>query len=147
MFRRRTADKGWTDSLPGREDIGPAQRYMHIPEIDRWRSLGQDMPPAPERGAVMQRVRQLVEGLDGALDEGTGAALDRLIEAWVAAWLAGVDLAYVDGCSVIDVHYGQASQWLVETETLLEHETAKLARLSGTRDAAHARLAGTTREA
>lgn len=110
---------------------------------ESWRSLGHDIPPVPEREAVMQRVRQLVEGLEGAIDEGTGAALDRLIETWVAAWLASVDTAYVDACSVVDEHYGQASQVLVETEAVFEHETDKLARLRRTRDDAYARLAGT----
>ncbi len=106
-------------------------------------SLGQDMPPLPERDAVMQRVRQLVERLEGAIDEGTGAALDRLIETWVAAWVASVDTTYLDACSVVGDQYGQASQVLVEAEAVLEHETAKLARLRRIRDDAYARLAGT----
>lgn len=148
MFERRRKDKAsWTDSMSGRDGTDPNHRYMRIPEIDRWRSVGQDMPPAPERGAVLQRVRQIVEGLEGAIDEGTGTALDRLIETWVAAWLASVDTTYLDACSVVDVHHGQASQWLVETEATLEHETSKLGRLRRVRDDAHARLAGTTTEA
>lgn len=142
MFqRRRTPNARSTDSTPGRDGTDATRRIRTIPEP--WRSLGQDMPPLPERGAVMQRVRQLVEGLEGAIDEGTGAALDRLIETWVAAWLASVDTEYVDACSVIDDHYGQASQVLVETQAALEHQTDKLARLSRIRDDAYARLAGT----
>ena len=88
LFHRRRAAAGrrrytWEDALGDYAGVTDA-RYMGFSEIDRWRAVPFDMPPPPERGAVLQRVGELVEGLEGALDEGTASALDRYIEAWVA---------------------------------------------------------------
>ena len=96
LFHRKRAVGGhqrytWEDALGDYAGVSDA-RYMSFSEIDRWRAVPFDMPPPPERGAVMQRVRQLVEGLDGALDEGTASALDRYIEAQAAAPGLGIKL-------------------------------------------------------
>jgi hypothetical protein len=106
------------DSRPG------PSRYLHIPEIDRWRAAPYDMPPAPERGTVLQRVRQLTESLEEGIDEGTGASLDRLIESWTGSWIAIVEAEYTDHCGVLQVLRGQALEWLTEST-----RTARQARM------------------
>jgi hypothetical protein len=130
LFRRRRAAAGrrrytWEDTLGDYAGVSDA-RYMSFSEIDRWRAVPFDMPPAPERGAVMQRVRQLVEGLDGALDEGTASALDRYIESWIGRWIATVETEYADHCGVIDLFRCQAAEWMRETTVKLEHAHAEL---------------------
>ncbi len=148
LLRRRqsnpvkTASPTWQDNRPTWGADDRADRYMHIPEIDRWRAVPFDMPPDPERGTVLQRVRQITESLDGAIDEGTGAALDRLIESWVAAWIATVETDYADHCAVINVHRGQASQWLTESTRISQHENEELERIRAAYLACRARLAG-----
>lgn len=132
-FPRRRKNRGgggdsptWQDTVPSR-DSGPSQgRYVHIPQIDRWRAVPFVMLPAPERGAVMEQVQQLTQSLDGAIDEGTGASLDLLIESWTGAWIATVESEYVDHCAVISIHRGQARQWLTEADVNVEHEREKL---------------------
>ena len=65
--RRRNAGKNaiptWQDNRPDWSNGDRAARYMHIPEIDRWRAVPFDMPPDPERGTVLQRVRHRLERL------------------------------------------------------------------------------------
>ncbi len=143
---RRTTDKNasptWQDNRPDWSDGDPAARYMHIPEIDRWRAVPFDMPPDPERGTVLQRVRQITESLEGAIDEGTGAALDRLIESWVAKWIATVESDYTDHCAVINVHRGQAAQWLTEATHTAQYEDEEHERIRADYLACRARLAG-----
>jgi len=143
--RRKTPpqDVLWQDTMSGREDTPSARRFIEIPEIDRWRAIGQDVPPPPDRGAVLQRVRQLAEELADSIDESNRAALDRLVESWVARWIATVDTAYVDACSAVSVHYGAAAQLVVSTEAELETATDQLERAKRIRDAAYDRLAGT----
>jgi hypothetical protein len=144
--RRRTAGQNasptWQDNRPAWHDGDRAARYIHIPEIDRWRAVPFDMPPDPERGTVLQRVRQITESLDGAIDEGTGAALDRIIESWVAEWVATVEAGYADHCAVIGVHRGQAGQWLTESTHIARHEAEELERVRAAYLASRARLAG-----
>jgi hypothetical protein len=140
--RDKNTNPTWQDNRPAWGADTRADRYMHIPEIDRWRALPFDMPPHPERGTVLQRVRQITESLDGAIDEGTGAALDRLIESWVAAWIATVETDYTDHCAVINVHRGQASQWLTESTRIAQHENEELQRIRAAYLACRARLAG-----
>jgi hypothetical protein len=148
LLRRRRSNPGnnasptWQDNRPAWGADDRADRYMSIPEIDRWRAVPFDMPPDPERGTVRQRVRQIVESLDGAIDEGTGAALDRLIESWVASWIATVETEYTDHCAVINVHRGQASQWLTESTRTAHHENEELDRIRAAYLACRARLAG-----
>jgi len=146
LRRRRNAGKNtsptWQDNRPDWSNGDPAARYMHIPEIDRWRPVPFDMPPDPERGTVLQRVRQITESLDGAIDEGTGAALDPIIEAWVATWIATVEADYTDHCGVINVHRGQAAQWLTEAIHTARGENEELERIRDAYLASRARLAG-----
>jgi hypothetical protein len=146
MRRRRNAGKNanptWQDNRPDWGNSDRGGRYMHIPEIDRWRAVPFDMPPAPEQGAVLQRVRQITESLEGAIDEGTGAALDRLIESWVASWIATVETDYTDHCAVISVHRGQAAQWLTESIHIAQHENEELARIRNAYLTCRSRLAG-----
>jgi hypothetical protein len=146
FLRRRKAASAtpptWEDNRPTWGAGASAGRYLEIPEIDRWRAVPFDMPPDPERGTVMQRVRQLVESLDGAIDEGTGSALDLLIESWVAAWIHTVETSYADHCAVIDVHAGQAAEWLVESEHNARDEAEELDRARAAYLACRARLSG-----
>lgn len=144
--RKNRKDRAGSPSL---RDARPAQRrrrnsdrYMEFKEIDRWRALPFSMPPSPEREMVLQQVRQIVESLDGAIDEGTGAALDHLIGSWVASWITTVETEYADHCAVISVHRAQASEWLVEGEALADHERAELARIRSDYLASRARLGG-----
>ena len=125
--------------LPRRRN---AARYVHIPEIDRWRAAPFDMPPSPDRALVLERVRQHIQSLDGAIDEGTGSALDRLIEAWVASWIATVETEYTDHCAVIHVHRGQAAQWLTESTHTARHESEQFERVRAAYLACRDRLAG-----
>lgn len=147
LLRRRrsitgkNANRTWQDRRAWGSDDHVGQ-YMHIPEIDRWRAVPFDMLPAPERGAVLERVRQLTESLEGAIDEGTGATLDRLIESWVASWIAAVEAEYVDHCAVISVHRGQAAQWLTESTLTARHENEELDRIRVAYLACRSRLAG-----
>jgi hypothetical protein len=146
---RRTASKNarstWQDNRPDWSANIRARRYVHIPEIDRWRAVPFDMPPPPERGTVRQRVRQITESLEGAIDEGTGAALDRLINSWVVSWIATVEAEYTDHCGVIDVHRGQAAQWLAESTYTARHENDELKRIREAYLACRARLSGEPR--
>jgi len=144
LFRRRRAATGrrrytWEDTLGDYAGVSDA-RYMSFSEIDRWRAVPFDMPPSPERGAVMQQVRQLVEGLDGALDEGTASALDRYIEAWVGRWIATVETEYADHCGVINLFRCQAAEWMRETTVKLEHARAQLDQIRGDYQAAAEQL-------
>jgi hypothetical protein len=148
-FLRRRKNKGglgggptWQDNMPSR-DGGPGQsRYLHIPEIDRWRAVPFDMPPAPERRAVMERVYQLTQSLHGAIDEGTGGSLDRLIGSWAGSWIATVESEYVDHCAVINVHRGQAQQWLTEANITAKHQTEQLEHIRLDYFASRTRLTG-----
>ncbi len=144
--RRRNAAKNtsptWEDNRPDWGADSNAARYVHIPEIDRWRAVPFDMPPSPDRASVLERVRQHIRSLEGAIDEGTGSALDRLIEAWVASWIATVEADYTDHCAVINVHRGQAAQWLTESTHTARHENEELERVRAAYLACRARLAG-----
>jgi hypothetical protein len=141
--RRRAAGApgkyNWEDVLGDYAGVTDA-RYMSFSEIDRWRAVPFDMPPPPERGVVMQRVRQLVEGLDGALDEGTASVLDRYIEAWVGRWIATVETEYADHCGVIELFRCQAAEWMRETTIKLEHARAELDQVRNDYQAVAARL-------
>jgi hypothetical protein len=132
----------WQDNLPAQGMGDRADRYMRIPEIDRWRAVPHDMPPSPDRDAVMQRVRREVTALAGSIDEGTGGALDPMIEAWVAGWIAIVETDHVDHCGVIQIHRNQAAQWLAESTILARDEREELDRARAAYLACRSRLAG-----
>jgi hypothetical protein len=133
LRRRRRAwaeqqEFGWEDALGDFRGVS-GSRYTRFSEIDRWRPVRFDMPPPPDRGAVHQRVSQLIEGLAGAIDEGSGRALDPHIESWVAGWIAGVETEYADHCGLIQMFRGQAEQWAREITVELGQAQAKLRRL------------------
>lgn len=138
LLRRRRRNTG---SRPIWDADSGGGLYMHSAEIDQWRAVPFDMPPAPERSMVLQRVRQITESLEGAIDEGTGAALDPLIESWVAAWVATVEADYTDHCAVINVRRAQATQWLAESSIAASHEEEELGRLHAAYLACRSRLA------
>ncbi len=147
LLRRRRSNPGkasrtWRNNRPSWGTDDPTGRYMRTPEIERWGAVPFDMPPDPERNAIHQRVRQITESLEGAIDEGTGAALDRLIESWVAAWIATVEADYTDHCTVINVRHAQATQWLAESRIAAEHELEELVRVRAAYLACRSRLAG-----
>jgi hypothetical protein len=112
-------------------------------EIGRWQAVPSSMLPAPERGAVLQRVRQLTESLDGTIAEGAGTPLDLLIESWVGCWIATVEADYADHFAAISVRRGQARQWLTESTRIAVHETEALGRISAAYSTC---LSGLTRE-
>lgn len=144
LFRRR---KG-KNASPARQDstFSPPWRepgrYLDIREIDNWRSVEFQVPPPPDRDAVLRRVEQYVSSLRGAIDEGTGAALDPIIQSWAASWLATVETEYTDHRAVIHIHRGQALQWLTDSTVLARHEREKLNRIRADYLASHARLGG-----
>jgi hypothetical protein len=129
-FRRRRAAAGrerytWEDILGDYSDVSNA-RYMSFSEVDRWRAVPFDMPPSPARDEVMQHVRRLVAGLDGALDEGTAGALDLYLEALIGRWIATVENEHADHCRMIDLFRCQAAEWTRETAVKLEHAHVRL---------------------
>ncbi|MGK3207303.1 hypothetical protein [Amycolatopsis sp. MEPSY49] len=119
---------------------------MQLTEIDRWRAVPFDMPPAPERGSCRQRVRQLVEQLGDAVDEGTGAALDLVIESWVAAWIESVRSEYLDHQTVLALHLGQATQYRRELELQAGHASDELDRLNEAFEQCRSELTGHRRD-
>jgi hypothetical protein len=144
--RKNRAGRGgsptWQDNMPSR-NTGPSQnRYVHIPEIDRWRAVPFAMTPPPERPVVMEEVRKHTLSLEGAIDEGAGASLDRLIESWAGSWIATVESEYVDHCAVISVHRGQAQQWLTEATVTARHERDELDQIRADYLASRRRLTG-----
>lgn len=149
FFRRRHryrtargSSPTWQDTVPTRNSGQGQSRYLHIPEIDRWRAVPFAMTPVPERPAVMEQVQQLMGSLDGAVDEGSGRALDNLIESWAGSWIASVDSEYVDHCAVISVHRGQARQWLTEAHVTVEHQREELEQFRADFQASRQRLTG-----
>jgi hypothetical protein len=111
-------------------------------ESDRWHAVSVDMPQAPDRSAVMQRVRELTDSLEGTIDEGTSASLDLMIESWGGAWIAAVESEYVDHCAVISAHSGQAQQQLIHANADAVHEIEKLDQLRRDYLASRQRLTG-----
>jgi hypothetical protein len=143
LFRRKgkNASPTWQDSTfsPSWREPG---RYLDIREIDNWRSAEFQVPPPPDREAVLRRVEQYVGSLRGAIDEGSGAALDPIIEAWVASWLATVETEYADHRAVVHLHRSQALQWLTDSTVLARHEREKLNLLRADYLASRTRLGG-----
>ena len=129
-----------TTSPPHRRGPG---RYLEIHTIDSRRARPFEVPPPPNREAVLRQVDQYVDSLGRrAVDEGTGAALDPIIGSWVTGWEATVETEYHDHCAVIHIHRGQAMQWLTDTTVLARHEREKLARIRADYLASRARLGG-----
>ena len=144
LFRRR---KG-KNTGPTREDSGswprrPPGRYLEIQEIDNWRPLPYPVPPPPDRLAVLRAVEQYVESIRSGVDEGTGSALDPVIKSWLAGGIATVDTDYADHTAVIEIHHGQAVQWLTDSKVIAQHERTKLEQIRADHLASRARLGGT----
>lgn len=85
------------------------------------------MTPPHDADQARQRVRQLVEALqpDG-VDEGTGAALDPLIQSWTAGWLAGIDSEHTDHTAEIDVQFGAAKEQLARARSIHDNDLYRL---------------------
>jgi len=85
------------------------------------------MAPPHDAETARQRVRQLVEALrpDG-IDEGTGAALDPLIQSWTAGWLAGIDAEHTDHTAAIDLRIGSAKEQVARAQSTHEHDLYRL---------------------
>lgn len=90
-------------------------------------SLPYAMSPPVSADDARQRVKQLVDGLlpDG-VDEGTGAALDRLITSWVAGWLAGIDAQHADRTAAIDQLIGAARERVADARAEHDHLAFRL---------------------
>ncbi len=95
-----------------------------------------------------QRVQQLVEELlpDG-VDEGTGAALDRLIASWAAGWLAGIDAEHADHTGAIDRLIGSAREQVADARAAHEHQALRLEIARQEHIDARQRLGGTPPQA
>lgn len=85
------------------------------------------MTPPHDADQARQQVRQLVEALrpDG-VDEGTGAALDPLIQSWTAGWLAGIDAEHTEHTAAIDVQIGSAKEQLARAKSAHDHDLYRL---------------------
>lgn len=85
------------------------------------------MTPPASADEARQRVQQLVEGLlpDG-VDEGTGAALDKLITSWAAGWLAGIDTQHADRTAEIDGLIAAAKEQVTDARAEHEHQALRL---------------------
>jgi hypothetical protein len=114
---------------------------VQLTELDGRRAVQFDMPGPPDRGAARQRVRQMAEALEGAIDEGTGTALDREIESWVAGWINVVITEHADHRGTLKTHLSQAEQWREELVLRAEQAQEKLALLREVYEASRARLA------
>jgi hypothetical protein len=137
-----TTEPTWQDAMPGRKTKRSSNgRYVQLTEIDRSRAAAFNMPGGPERGAVRQRVRQKVESLQGAIDEGTGTALDREIESWVATWINVVLAEHADHRAILKSHLSQAEQWRDELVLRAKQAQDELVRLREAYAAACVRLA------
>ena len=143
--RRRVVVAGSSASQgksPGWDSGRGDGRYVSIPGIDVQRAVPFGMTPPPERDTVLRTVDQLTKDLEGAIDEGTGASLDRLIESWTGSWIATVESEYVDHCAEISVHRGQARQWMTEASVIAEQEREKRDEIRSDLRASRHRLTG-----
>jgi hypothetical protein len=91
---------------------------------------------------VAARVSELTRSLDEALDEGTGGSLDPIIKSWTVRWIATVQSQYVEHCSDIGVHLGQAKQWLTESAITVQHEREILEHIQADYASSRHRLTG-----
>lgn len=144
LLRRRKGKK----ASPARQDnaswpsFHQPSRYLEIREIDNWRSLPFQVPPPPDREAVLRAVGRYIESLHGGIDEGSGAVLDPVIKSWLVGWIATVETEYADHTAVIHIHHGQAVQWLTDSKVLAQREREKLEHIRADYLASRARLGG-----
>lgn len=111
---------------PRRNTTAQQRGVADIDEVPRG-PLPYAMSPPASAGEARQRVQQLVEGLlpDG-VDEGTGAALDKLITSWAAGWLAGIDAQHADRTAAIDRLIGAAKEQLADARAVHDHQALRL---------------------
>lgn len=144
LFPRRKSK----NASPTREDsaswpsLHEPGRYLEIREIDNWRSLPFQVPPPPDREAVLRAVERYVDSLRGGIDEGSGASMDPVIKSWLTGWIATVETEYADHTAVIHIHHGQAVQWLTDSKVLAHREREKLEHIRADYLASRARLGG-----
>lgn len=103
-----------------------------------------EMTPPASADEARQRVQELVEGLlpDG-VDEGTGAALDKLITSWAAGWLAGIDTQHADRTASIDSLIVAANEHVTDARAAHEHDAHRLEIARQEQFDARERLGGT----
>jgi hypothetical protein len=103
--------------------VGPQGEQTSVPYM----RASYPMTPPHDADQARQRVRELVEALrpDG-VDEGTGAALDPLIQSWTAGWLAGIDAEHTDHTGMIDVQIGSAKEQLARAQSAHDHDLYRL---------------------
>jgi hypothetical protein len=108
--------------IPAWDDAAPSSEQLATGPFD--------MLPRPERDEVEHRVGRLVGSLEGALDEGTGASLDILIESWVGRWVSAIESDYLRHVREIRDHRAQARQMLTQSVVNAEQEREKLDQIS-----------------
>jgi hypothetical protein len=96
--------------------------------------------PAEQRSAARRQVRQQVDELFGAIDEGTAAALDPEIESWVAGWICRVDNEYTSRRADLTDALIQAKQRRDYLRQRAQAQQAALAEARADFEAARARL-------
>lgn len=103
-----------------------------------------EITPPASADEARQRVQELVEGLlpDG-VDEGTGAALDKLITSWAAGWLAGIDTQHADRTASIDSLIVAANEQVTDARAAHEHDAHRLEIARQEQFDARERLGGT----
>ncbi|MEJ2862314.1 hypothetical protein [Actinomycetospora flava] len=112
-------------------------RFAQVYAADRVGPMPYPNQPTPDVSEARGRVRALVEGMLGGVDEGSGRALDPLIASIASGWLARVDSQHADHHAVIDRLVGGARRQLAEAEAA--HERDRRALEIARRDYAEAR--------
>ncbi len=103
--------------------MDPFWKPRHVDPPREQSPVSYSMTPPHDADGARRRVRQLVEALqpDG-VDEGTGAALDPLIQSWTAGWLAGIDSEHTDHTAAIDLQVGAAKEQVARARSSHEHD-------------------------
>ena len=103
------------------------------------------MAPPANLGTARETVRQLIDGLaPDAIDAGTGAVLDNLVNAWAGQWLARLDADHTLRESVADHLVGVAAENLAARRADHEDASSELAHANRTLAEVHGRLAAET---
>ncbi|MFJ5609183.1 hypothetical protein ACIQCJ_07340 [Streptomyces sp. NPDC093221] len=99
------------------------------------------MAPPADLGTAEETVRQLVGELaPNAIDAGTGAALDNLIDAWTVQWVTRLESEHKLREAVCDHLIGVAAEELSDAQTALDHAQDDLSRAESDLSAFRARL-------
>ncbi len=107
--------------------MDPFWKPRHVGPPPEQALVSYSMTPPHDADEARKRVRELVEALqpDG-IDEGTGAALDPLIQSWAAGWLAGIDAEHSDHTAAIDVQIGLAKEQVARARSTHDHDLYRL---------------------